>query len=91
MPENNKTYRLFLPMVPPGDFGVSGIAVWSEDYRKQHILISGDTVMPCGDAKISIERDADGKIELVYQLVKCENGFIGRVCWDIERFHLADA
>lgn len=79
-------FVLVLPPVKPGDFGPSGLAVYSADYKDSRIVKDGDVVEAIGEPEISEERDFDDEgflqiTELEYRKVRLADGFEGTMCW----------
>ena len=74
-------FRLHVPAVKPGDFGPSGLAVYSE--QGQCVVIrDGALVTSLGPVWDETE-DAGLADECVisYRKVRTEDGFEGTVCW----------
>ncbi len=78
---NTAKFSLVLPAVKPGDFGPSGFAVWSEDYKSSEVVRDGDVVEALGEVRVETEGAYDDMYEIGYRLVRTTTGFVGTVCW----------
>ncbi len=75
-------FRLHVPVVKPGDFGPSALAVWSDDYRRSESVADGAVVEALAEVRIETEGSYDDMYEVEYRKVRTASGFVGTVCWN---------
>lgn len=86
MNKSSGSFVLVLAPVKPGDFGPSGLAVYSDDYKDSRLIKNGDVVEAIGEIRTERERDYDEDdsvyyTTIAYRRVRLQDGFEGTTTW----------